>query len=116
VKAANAAHTLRGETAGALDRLAASPEIVEAISRHFKSDGMPSPAATHLAAEVASHPDAIDTNVARFQDFLANYRSKGFSDEAAQHLAVEALESGDEPSRSRRFQLLHDDEPLEGLG
>ena len=109
-------HTLRQEPAGVLDRLAASPQIVEAISRHFKSDGVPPQAATHLAAEVVSHPDAIDTNIARFQDFLANYRSKGFSNEAAQHLAVEALESGDEPSRSRRFQLLHDDEPMEGLG
>ena len=109
-------HTLRQEPAGVLDRLAASPQIVEAISRHFKSDGVPPQAATHLAAEVVSHPDAIDTNIARFQDFLANYRSKGFSNEAAQHLAVEALESGEEPSRSRRFQMLHSDDSLEGLG
>jgi len=69
-----------------------------------------------MAAEVVSHPDEIDTNIARFQDFLANYRSKGFSDEAAQALAVEALESGDEPSRSRRYQLLQDDEVMEGEG
>ena len=89
-----------------MDRLAASPEIVEAITRHFKSDGVPSPAAGHLAAEVVSHPDDVDTKVSRFQDFLANYRSKGFSDEAAQNLAVEALEGGEEPSRSRRYQLL----------
>lgn len=71
---------------------------------------MPPTAAGHLAAEVVSHPDDIDTKVSRFQDFLANYRSKGFSDEAAQNLAVEALEAGHEPSRSRRFQMLQGDE------
>lgn len=92
-----------------MDRFAASPEIVEAITRHFRSDGVPPQAAGHLAAEMAMHPEDIDTSVAKFQDYLANFRSRGFSDDAAQHLAVEALESGHEPHRSRRYEMLSDE-------
>ena len=92
-----------------MDRLAASPQIVEAITRHFRSDGVPDPAAGHLAAETVAHPSEMDTRIERFRDIYANLQSKGYSDEAAQNLAVEALESGEEPSRSRRFQLLNQD-------
>lgn len=90
-------------------RLAASPEIVEAITRHFRSDGVPEPAAGHLAAETVSHPTEMDTRIERFRSIHANLRSKGFSDEAAQNLAVEAMETGEEPSRSRRFQMLDEE-------
>lgn len=93
-----------------MDRFAASPQVVNAITRHFRSDGVPPGAASHLAAEVATHPDDIETSVGKFQDYLANFRSRGFSDDAAQHLAVEALESGHEPHRSRRYEMLSSDE------
>jgi len=90
-----------------LDRFAASPEIVNAIARHYGSDGVPPAAAGHLAAETVSHPDDIDTSVERFQQFFDNYKSKGFDPAIAQHLAVEALETNSAPSESRRFQLLN---------
>lgn len=92
-----------------MNRLAASPEIVEAITSHFRSDGVPPGAATHLAAEMAMHPQDIDTSIEKFQTYFANFVSQGFSQDTAQHLAVEALESGHEPHQSRRFQLLNED-------
>jgi hypothetical protein len=93
-----------------LERLAASPQIVNAIARHYGSDGVPPAAAGHLAAETVSHPDAVDTSIERFHQFFENYKSKGFDPEIAQHLAVESLESNQAPSQSRRFQLLHSED------
>lgn len=91
-------------------RLAASPEIVEAITSHYRSDGVPDPAAGHLAAETVSHPESMDTRIERFRTIYANLQSKGYSDEAAQNLAVEAMETGQAPGESRRFQLLNEEE------
>lgn len=93
-----------------MNRLAASPEVVEAITRHYRSDGVPEPAAGHLAAETVSHPQTMDTQIERFRTIYANLQSKGYSDEAAQNLAVEMMETGEEPAQSRRFQLLNDEE------
>lgn len=106
------AYTLLGSISPAVNRLAASPEVVEAITRHYRSDGVPDPAAGHLAAETVSHPEAMDTRIERFRTIHANLQSKGYSDEAAQNLAVEMMETGEEPGQSRRFQLLNDEEEI----
>lgn len=63
-----------------------------------------------MAAELATHPMDIDSSIDKFQDYYANFVSQGFSRDTAQHLAVEALETGSEPHRSRRYQLLSDED------
>lgn len=77
-------------------RLAASPEVYQALAKHFTSDDMPRPAAAHMAAEVLTHGEGMDTSVARFNELYRSLRGQGFNDEAAQHLAVEALEQENE--------------------
>ena len=77
-------------------RLAGQPEIYNALAQHFVSDDVPAAAARHLAAEVMTHGEDIDTSIDRFFHFYEMLKSKGYSEEAAQHLAVEMLE-GREP-------------------
>lgn len=73
-------------------RLAGSPQVYEALAKHFTSDEMPRPAAQHMAAEVMTHGEGMDTSIERFQRLYRSFREQGFEDEAAQHLAVESLE------------------------
>jgi len=77
-------------------RLAASPEVYRALAKHFTSDDVPRPAAAHMAAEVLTHGEGMETSIARFDEVYRSLRSQGFDDEAAQHLAVESLEQGHE--------------------
>jgi hypothetical protein len=74
-------------------RLAGSPEIYEALSRHFVSDDVPRGAAQHLAAEVMAHGEGAETSVERFQGFYEQLLAQGYSPDAAQHLAVELMEA-----------------------
>lgn len=88
-------------------RFAGGPEIYEAVKRSAQQGGMPPAAASHRAAETLAHgEDPVDGQVGAYQEFLANYISKGFNKEAAAHLALEALEGGEPPSQSVRFQGL----------
>lgn len=82
-------------------RLAASPEVYRALVKHFVSDDMPTPAAGHMAAEVMSHGDGMDTSIERFNTAYRGFREQGFDEEAAQHLAVEALEQDHEGASMR---------------
>lgn len=82
-------------------RLAGSPEVFEALAKHFTSDEMPRPAAGHMAAEVMVHGQEMDTSIERFQRLYRSLREQGYSDEAAQHLAVEALEESAEGDGGR---------------
>jgi len=86
-------------------RYAASPEIADAIARHYSSDGIPEPAADHLAAETIVHPEEMDTRVERFREIYAQLLSKGYSEDMAQHLAVEYMETGKEPQPSTRYLM-----------
>lgn len=81
-------------------RLAGSPEIFQALAKHFTSDDMPRPAAQHMAAEVLTHGEGMDTSIDRFNQVYQSLRSQGYDDEAAQHLAVEALEQAGEGGAS----------------
>jgi|694.fasta_scaffold06511_6 hypothetical protein len=91
-------------------RLAGSPEIYEALAKHFVSDDVPRPAAEHMAAEVMVHGDDADIRIDEFMRYYGMYKDKGFSDQAAQHLAVEALEGeGDPPAMTRRFAGTYED-------
>lgn len=89
-------------------RLAGSPQVYEALAKHFASDDIPTEAAHHLAAEVMVHGEDVDTRVDRFSRFYALLKDKGYSDQAAQHLAVEALEGREpEPQATLRFAGTH---------
>lgn len=81
-------------------RLAGSPEIFQSLAKHFTSDNIPQPAAGHMAAEVMTHGEEMDTSVERFKALYQSYRQQGFGDEAAQHLAVEALEAASVPGEA----------------
>ena len=81
-------------------RLAGSPEMFQALAKHFTSDDMPPPAAQHMAAEVMAHGEGMDTSVERFNAVYQSLLEQGYSDEAAQHLAVEALEQAGEGGAS----------------
>lgn len=86
-------------------RLAGSPQIYEALSRHFVSDDMPPGAAQHLAAEVMTHGQDAETSVDRFRALYEQLLAQGYTPEAAQHLAVELMEqAGDGCSRSSEHQ------------
>jgi hypothetical protein len=76
-------------------RLAGSPEVYQALVKHLTSDEMPRPAAGHMAAEVLTHGEGVDTSIERFRQAYESFKQQGFSDEAAQHLAVESLEEGE---------------------
>lgn len=92
-------------------RLAGSPEIFDALSRHFGSDGVPAPAAKHLAAEVMTHGDEANTRIDRFMELYSMLESKGFSADAAQHLAIEMMEGREqEPAAGMRFARVYGDE------
>lgn len=86
-------------------RFAASPEVLDAIARHYQTDGVPPAAAEHLAAETVVHPQMMDTRIERFQEIYEVLLSKGYSPEMAQHLAVEYMETGSEPQPSVRYQM-----------
>lgn len=73
-------------------RLAGSPEVYEALARHFISDDVPQGAAQHLAAEVMAHGEDAETSIKLFQEFYEQLLAQGYSPEAAQHLAVELME------------------------
>lgn len=84
-------------------RLAGSPEVFEALARHFSSDDIPAPAADHMAAEVMTHGQQMDTSVEHFNQLYRSLRQQGYSDEAAQHLAVEAMEQAAEGNESMEY-------------
>lgn len=86
-------------------RFAASPEVLDAIARHYQTDGVPPAAADHLAAETVAHPGEMDTRIELFQQIYDVLLSKGYSPEMAQHLAVEYMETGENPQPSVRYQM-----------
>jgi hypothetical protein len=91
--------------------VAASPEFFATLRRHLQSDGIDRPAAEHLASEMVAHPDEqLDTSIEKFQEYKARLESMGFESSAADHLAVEALESGEPPRRTRRYEMTEEEE------
>lgn len=96
----------------AIMRLAGQPEIYNALAKHFASDDVPDSAAHHLAAEVMTHGDDVDTSIDRFFHFYELLKSKGYADEAAQHLAVEMMEGREPESKTGlRFARVYGDVP-----
>lgn len=89
-------------------RLAGSPEVYEELSRRFERSGFPTDAAGHLAAEVMTDGDQVDTRLDTFIRLYDLLQSKGYSEPAAQHLAVEMME-GREPmaQMTRRFAAIN---------
>jgi hypothetical protein len=73
-------------------RLAGSPEVYQALAQHFSSDDVPEGAAHHLAAEVMTHGDEMDTDVERFFQIYQQLLEQGYGEQAAEHLAVEIME------------------------
>lgn len=73
-------------------RMAADPEVVEAISRHLQTDQVPAPAANHMAAEMVTHPQSMRTDALRLKGRIQELKDEGYGDELAQALAVESME------------------------
>ena len=69
--------------------------MYQALVKHLTSDDMPQPAAGHMAAEVLTHGEGVDTSIEHFRQAYESFKQQGFSDEAAQHLAVESLEEAE---------------------
>lgn len=70
--------------------------MYQALVKHLTSDEMPRPAAGHMAAEMLTHGEGVDTSIEHFRQAYESFKRQGFSDEAAQHLAVESLEEAGE--------------------
>lgn len=87
--------------------------MYQALVKHLVSDEMPQPAAGHMAAEVLTHGEGVDTSIERFRQAYEAFRQQGFSDEAAQHLAVESLEEPEGPLGEDLGEGAH--QPLTGL-
>jgi hypothetical protein len=85
--------------------------MYQALVKHLTSDEMPQPAAGHMAAEVLTHGEGVDTGVEHFRQAYESFKQQGFSDEAAQHLAVESLEDEGEGQVGGM-----DDETISGSG
>ena len=79
------------------------PEIFQTIWKHLKSDGMPDQAANQLTAEMVTHGEDVDSSIERYERNYDNFRTKGYNEHAAQAMAVESLESGEQPTESKRF-------------
>ena len=83
-----------------------SPEVVQNIWKHLKSDGVPDQAANQMAAEMVTHDD-FEGSIEDYQRNFANFREKGYNEHAAQAMAVESLESGESPRESIRFARIY---------
>lgn len=89
-------------------RLAGSPEVYEVLSRRFVDRGVPGEASRHLAAEVMSDGDQVDTRLDTFFRMYELLQSKGYSEPAAQHLAVEMMEGREPMARmTKRFAAIN---------
>jgi hypothetical protein len=91
-------------------RLAGSPELFDALVRQYAGRGIPRGAAQHLAAEIATGDQQVESKLDAFFGLYELLQSKGYSESAAQHLAVEMMEGREPMAHStRRFAGIYGD-------
>ena len=86
------------------------PDVLETISKHLHTDGVPKSAADQKSTEIFNKDEEYDKSVEHFFRVIDNYKSKGFDTEAAQVMALEVFEGNrEEPKESVRFARIAPD-------